>query len=215
MRDLAFTLGERAPRKRCFAQGVLQVLGVAEGLGIAQGNDGFDGPRIVNDLGAQAVLGLGFDGGGRQVFRLDDDGRAVGGGDQIVGPPAWVISDDLRVLGTHLDTGQHAPKQIAQGDIGVALNLAWLHTLNLSLLAFGTHAAHGAQVAARLRRAAGPVGFSARRSVIAADFRAASARSENRQTVRQAAVSGTVKRNTTVTFRSVSAPLRLSDPSPG
>ena len=136
-RLLAVAFREDAIGKPGFPQGGGQVVGLADGFGIAQGDDGLHGAGIDGRGQAEAFLGIALRRISREVFRFHDDGRMAGGGDQDVGLLSGVPGDDLRVLGAHLGAGQPVLKQGAQGGVGVRLGLVWHWLLAVWFLRHG------------------------------------------------------------------------------
>ena len=115
--------GEDAVAQRRLADGGGKVVGIADGLGIAQGNGGLDGARLAGDVQPEASGGLGLDVLGRVVLGLDDDGGAPGIGDEDVGLEPGAPLDDLGVLGAHGGLAQHSLEDAAEGVVGAGFGL--------------------------------------------------------------------------------------------
>ena len=79
--------------------------------------------KIIDDLEAEALLGVVSHHGSGRVFRFDDHRRAAGSRNQDVGLPSGVTGNDLRVLGAHPGAGKHALEQGPQDGVGTWLGL--------------------------------------------------------------------------------------------
>ena len=104
---LVAVLGEYAVGEVRRRQGGSQVVGVADGVGVAEGNDRFDDASVGGQFQAEAGFGLRFDGARWHVLGLDDDGGAAWDGDDDVGAQAGLAGDGLGVLGADLAAGHH------------------------------------------------------------------------------------------------------------
>ena len=122
--DAVRRLGEDAVGEAGVGEGGAEVVGLADGIGEAQGDGGFDDAPVGGDLEAETLARLGLDGGGGHVFGFDDDGGAVGCGDEDVGAEAGVSGDGLGVLGADAAAGQHGLEDGAQGVVGAWFGLA-------------------------------------------------------------------------------------------
>ena len=104
-------------------------MGLGDIVRVAEGDNGLDDAPVLRHLQRKAVLCFAFNVPCWHVFRLDDNGRAAGRGDEDVGFQRRMPGDGLSVLGPHLAAGQHALQEIAQGVVGVRLRLARHATL--------------------------------------------------------------------------------------
>ncbi len=100
-----------------------EVVGIANGLRVAEGDGGLDGAGLADDSQVEAVTCLGLDVLGRVVLGLDDYGRAARGGDKDVGVVAGVALDDLGVFGAHGGFAQHSLEYVAEGGVGAGFGL--------------------------------------------------------------------------------------------
>ena len=105
-------------------QRVAQVAGEPDGIGITQGDGGFDGVSLVYHPQAQTGVGVCLAGAHSFVFGFNHHRSAVRGGNQIVQLQAGASLDKLGVLGAHLTAGQHPAEQVAQLVIGAGLAMS-------------------------------------------------------------------------------------------
>ena len=79
--------------------------------------------RGADDFETESVLSFGLGGVGWHVLGFDDYWGAAGRGDEYVGLETGAVDDLLGVLVANVVLGQHTAKQVAEGVVGVPLDL--------------------------------------------------------------------------------------------
>ena len=104
--------------------GFVHVAGEFESWRVSQRYGGLDGAASVHDFEAEPVGGLALGVGGGHELGLDDDGSAVGRGDEDVEAEGGLSDDYAGVLDAQGAGGQHEGQHRAEGVVGVLFGLA-------------------------------------------------------------------------------------------
>ena len=100
-----------------------EVVCVLYGFGVSQDDSGVDVAGGADDFKSEPAFGVDFGGVGGHELGFDDYWGAAGRGNEHVGLETGTVDDLLGVLVANVVFGQHTAKQVAEGVVGVPLDL--------------------------------------------------------------------------------------------